>query len=84
MQDSYSVYIATSAGGDTLDGCTISGGYTGQIIFIMNHNESHRISISKNSLYSNKDVWIPQKSGALFLKTVNGWMCVSAMSGDWG
>lgn len=84
VQDSYSVYIATSAGGDTLDGCTISGGYTGQIIFIMNHNESHRISISKNSLYSNKDVWIPQKSGALFLKTVNGWMCVSAMSGDWG
>ena len=84
VQNSYSVYIATSAGGDTLDGCTISGGYTGQIIFIMNHNESHRISISKNSLYSNKDVWIPQKSGALFLKTVNGWMCVSAMSGDWG
>lgn len=84
VQDSYSVYIATSAGGDTLDGCIISGGYTGQIIFIMNHNESHRISISKNSLYSNKDVWIPQKSGALFLKTENGWMCVSAMSGDWG
>lgn len=84
VQNSYSVYIATSEGGDTLDGCTISGGYTGQIIFIMNHNESHRIGISKNSLYSNKNVWIPQKSGALFLKTVNGWMCVSAMSGDWG
>jgi hypothetical protein len=84
VQDSYSVYIVTSAGGDTLDDCTISGGYTGQIIFIMNHNESHRISIGKNSLYSNKNVWIPQKSGALFLKTVNGWMCVSAMAGDWG
>lgn len=84
VQNNCSVYLATSAGGDTLDGCTISGGYTGQIIFIMNHNESHRIGISKNSLYSNKNVWIPEKSGALFLKTVNGWMCVSAMSGDWG
>lgn len=84
IQDSYSLYYVTTENGDTIDDCTISGGYTGQLVFLMNHNTSHRFEISSSSGYFQKNVWVPEKSGALFLKTVNGWMCVSAMSGDWG
>ena len=84
IQDSYSLYYVTTENEDTIDDCTISGGYTGQLVFLMNHNTSHRFGISSSSGYFQKNVWVPQKSGALFLRTANGWMCVSAMSGDWG
>lgn len=84
IQDNYSLYYVTTENEDTIDDCTISGGYTGQLVFLMNHNTSHRFGISSSSGYFQKNVWVPQKSGALFLRTVNGWMCVSAMSGDWG
>ena len=80
IQDSYTLYYITSTNGAKIDGCTISGGYTGQIVILMNHNSSNRIGISKDSMYSNHDTWIPEKSGAILLRTVNGWMAVSTMS----
>lgn len=77
IQTTISYYSGTSSGGTTLDGCSLTGGYTGQLVFIYNKNTSNRISIMSGTV----QVRVPEQSGATFIKTADGWRCFGAISG---
>lgn len=77
IQTTISYYSGTSSGGTTLDGCSLTGGYTGQLVFIYNKNTNNRISIMSGTV----QVRVPEQSGATFIKTADGWRCFGAISG---